>query len=113
MMKRSPGEAARAILGIIAPAGNGRGMGRMGGESESEDEGEDLGTAALGAAASELIDAVKKGDRWVVKSKSDAGNSPHGGGAPGGAMPPGGAAMPPGHPPTGGGAAPKAEGAKG
>lgn len=63
MMKRSPGEAARAILGIIAPAGNGRGMGPMGGEAESEDDGEDLGTAALGAAASELIDAVKKGDK--------------------------------------------------
>ena len=66
MMKRSPGEAARAILGIIAPTGNGRGMGRMGGEAESEDEGEDLGTAALGAAASELIDAVKKGDKSAV-----------------------------------------------
>ena len=64
-MKRSPGEAARAILGIIAPAGNGRSMGR-GGEAESEDEGEDLGTAALGAAASELIDAIAKKDRPAV-----------------------------------------------
>jgi hypothetical protein len=64
-MKRSPGEAARAILGIIAPAGNGRGMGRMGGEAESEDEG-DLGAEALSAAASELIDAVKKGDKSAV-----------------------------------------------
>ena len=65
-MKRSPGEAARAILGIIAPAGNGRGMGRMGGEAESEDEGEDLGTAALDAAASELISAIAKKDKPAV-----------------------------------------------
>ncbi|MEK7754401.1 MAG: hypothetical protein AAB654_20920 [Acidobacteriota bacterium] len=50
----------------------------------------------------------KKGDRWVVKGKRESGMSPHGAGAPGGAMPPGGAAMPPGgaamppdHPPSG------------
>jgi hypothetical protein len=58
----------------------------------------------------------KKGGRWVVKVKRESGMSPHGGGAPGpamppghppgGAMPPGGAgtpggAMPPGHPPAG------------
>jgi len=66
MMKRSPGETARAILGIIAPAGNGRGMGPMGGEAESEDDGEDLGAAALNAAASELIDAVKSGNKSAV-----------------------------------------------
>lgn len=66
MMRRSPGEAARAILGIIAPAGNGRGMGRMGGEAESEDEGEDLGAEALSAAASELIDAIAKKDKPAV-----------------------------------------------
>lgn len=35
----------------------------------------------------------RKGDRWVVKDKAEAGASPHGGAAP-----PAGAQLPPGHP---------------
>jgi hypothetical protein len=37
----------------------------------------------------------RKGDRWVVKDKAEAGASPHGAGA----APPGGE-LPPGHPPV-------------
>ena len=35
----------------------------------------------------------RKGDRWVVKDKAEAGASPHGGAAP-----PAGGQLPPGHP---------------
>ena len=43
----------------------------------------------------------KKGDRWVVKPRTDAGQNPHGGmgmpkgGAPAGALPPGHRTLPP------------------
>jgi hypothetical protein len=53
------------------------------------------GVSDPGAGMQMQYTLEKKGDRWVVKGKREAGTSPHGGtGAPGGAMPPG-------HPPAG------------
>jgi hypothetical protein len=47
----------------------------------------------------------KKGNRWVVKSRADSGQDPHGGAMPEGmpapgAPPAGGSELPPGHPPV-------------
>jgi hypothetical protein len=50
------------------------------------------------AAMSMRYTLERKGNHWVVKTKSEAGASPHGAGAPEGA--PGGGQLPPGHPPV-------------
>jgi hypothetical protein len=53
-----------------------------------------------GAAAAMSMRYVleRKGNHWVVKTKSEAGASPHGAGAPEGGA--GGQQLPPGHPPV-------------
>lgn len=70
-MKRDPATTARAIIGLIAPAGNGGGgRGMMRGKSEPPSEppsGEtDLGSEAVMAAAEELLSAIKKNDKQAV-----------------------------------------------
>jgi len=66
-MKRDPGQTARAIIGLIAPASGGRGEGMMRrGKSEPPSGETDLGAEALDAAASEVLDAIKASDRKAL-----------------------------------------------
>ena len=65
-MKRDPGQTARAIIGLIAPASGGRGEGMMRGKSEPPSGETDLGAEALNAAASEMLDAIKASDRKAL-----------------------------------------------
>jgi hypothetical protein len=51
--------------------------------------------AGPGQAMSMRYTLERKGDRWVVKDKAEAGANPHGGAAP-----PAGGELPPGHPPV-------------
>jgi hypothetical protein len=56
------------------------------------------GSTAPGSGMQMNYTLERKGNHWVVKSRSDAGGSPHGAGAMPGA---GGGGLPPGHPPVG------------
>lgn len=66
-MKRDPATTARAIIGLIAPAGNGGGgRGMMRGKSEPPSGETDLGAEALDAAAGEILTAIKENDRKAL-----------------------------------------------
>ena len=66
-MKRNPADTARAIIGLIAPAGSSEGgKGMMRGKSEPPSGETDLGNEAVMAAAEEMLSAIKKNDKQAL-----------------------------------------------